>query len=70
MKNETFDEFSLLIRGGNAAFEESSAEEVARILEKLAGSIRQGEDVTEFDGRKLLDYNGNSVGIVKVRGED
>jgi hypothetical protein len=62
-----FNEFSLTIKGGNAAFEGSGAEEVARILEKLAKSIRRDDDVDGFDGQKLVDYNGNSVGKVKVR---
>lgn len=45
----------------NAAFSEYHIE-VARILHNLANNIEQG-----VEPRKLLDLNGNSVGIVQYK---
>ncbi len=49
---------SIEMNTDNAAFEaECRAEEVARILEKLAKKIRNGSE-----GETLRDINGNTVG--------
>jgi hypothetical protein len=48
-------EFSLEIRLGNEAMQ--SVDDVARMLEKIAGLLRRGR----VDG-KIMDLNGNSVG--------
>lgn len=49
----------------NAAFEDGSGREVARILRKLAVKI-QDDDLEALTGGKLMDVNGNSVGTWEV----
>ena len=49
----------------NAAFENDTGDEVARILSKLAARLADGPLDNEFK-IGLLDYNGNRVGEVKV----
>lgn len=48
---------------GNAAFEDSTTEEIALILERLAKKFREDGDL---DGHCLLDTNGNTVGCVTI----
>jgi acyl-CoA reductase-like NAD-dependent aldehyde dehydrogenase len=52
--------YRIEIETGNAAFEESPADEIARILRKLADRLEDGADIAE--SIRLMDYNGNSVG--------
>lgn len=49
----------------NAAFEDRDAE-IGRLLHIVAERQRLGRGI---DGVKLLDYNGNTVGSVKVTGK-
>lgn len=52
------------IRTENAAFEEFDGKlELSRILKSLAGKIEKGEIPDS-----LLDFNGNVVGTVTVKG--
>lgn len=53
--------FTLKIETGNAAFEENSGQEIARILRELASHIDE-RDVLPNEGSALFDYNGNRVG--------
>lgn len=54
------EKMTIVIDGfGNAAFEDNTAEETARILRKLADKIENDEPV-----RTLWDINGNIVGRV------
>jgi hypothetical protein len=63
---------TITIATDNAAFEDNPAPEVARILHKLSGEIRTSSGNTadhfqrDFDGEKLRDYNGNTVGQVEI----
>lgn len=50
----------IAIRTTNAAFDDQPHEEVARILTELAEKLRRGREP-----EKLLDINGNAVGIVE-----
>lgn len=56
--------FNLKIHCGNAAFlnEDGSVngEEIARLLEKAAGDVREG--VAKGNSGALIDINGNKVG--------
>ena len=55
--------WTITIETGNAAFDDSPATEVARILRDLAAVFaRQG-----IPGEKLYDYNGNPVGTVTLQ---
>lgn len=50
----------IIVDTDNDAFgetDETRAAEIARILEDVAGKIRDGHE-----GGKCMDYNGNSVG--------
>ena len=60
---------TLSINCGNAAFGESGEEgfEVARILRALADTVEAEGDLESFSTR-LLDFNGNRVGSVEVKG--
>jgi hypothetical protein len=49
----------------NAAFENSSGDETARILRNLADECEGGDILPEFN-RRLMDINGNNVGAAKV----
>lgn len=54
----------ITIETGNAAFGDSPQEcgtEVARILRDLADKLEE-TDPEDYDGAKLMDYNGNKVG--------
>lgn len=57
------EQILITINTGNAAFEDSPATEIARILHKLAGTIEQW-GWPQFS--TLYDINGNSVGMVKI----
>jgi len=52
-------EIQILIETENAAFDERTEEEVARILRKFATDLEGGRRP-----EKLLDLNGNVVGAV------
>jgi molybdopterin converting factor small subunit len=56
---------TIKIETGNAAFE-YEGEEVGRILHELAARVVQRGSVTR---ETLRDYNGNTVGSVKVTGK-
>jgi hypothetical protein len=49
----------------NAAFEDNSGTEAARILRKLAARI-DGEECTVGDVMPCIDLNGNNVGSAEV----
>lgn len=53
------------IQMDNAAFEDNSGSEAARILRKLADRI-DGESCTHGDVTPLIDLNGNRVGKATV----
>lgn len=55
--------FKLQIKTDNAAFENSAADEIARILERLANDLRDSADTA---AGKLRDANGNTVGSYKL----
>lgn len=60
-------DFVVTIETGNSAFEdESPTREIARILRELADDLDSRQDERWFDGKKLLDVNGNTVGRVTV----
>lgn len=50
----------------NAAFEESSGDEAARILRIVADDCERGHIVPHFV-RRLRDINGNAVGKAQVK---
>lgn len=52
----------ILISTENAAFEDSPASEIARILRELADCFEQGDPP-----ERLRDVNGNTCGTVKVK---
>jgi len=57
----TFDNF------GDAAMADDPDAEVCRILRGLADRLEQGDGiVSNFEGRHLVDVNGNIVGSVEV----
>ena len=56
--------FNVDIRTDNAAFEDDR-DELSRILRELADKLEASTNPTEFDGMKLLDANGNTVGFVQ-----
>lgn len=57
---------TITINTDNAAFEPEPADEVERILRRLANDVRDiFQDVLE-DGFSLRDINGNTVGSVTV----
>ena len=49
--------FTVRIDTDNAAFEDYPTEEVARILDRIAGDLREGEE-----SGVCRDINGNTVG--------
>ncbi len=51
--------FKLSFETGNAAFDETPATEIARILRDIARKVEQGES---FGGR-IRDVNGNTIGL-------
>ena len=53
------------IKTDNAAFTDDPGREVGRILHKLAEQF-EAEHYEPGDLAPLMDYNGNSVGTVKV----
>jgi len=55
----------IVIAMDNAAFEDCSGAEVARILHRLANRI-DGETCTPGDVTPCMDYNGNRVGEARV----
>lgn len=54
---------TITIECDNAAFDETPAVEVARILQRYAAKLREAYQLEEC---KLRDVNGNTVGQVKV----
>jgi hypothetical protein len=56
---------TIKIQMDNAAFENYSGTEAARILRKLAARI-DGEDCTPGDLTPCIDINGNKVGKAEV----
>lgn len=50
----------------NAAFEDSPASEVARILREIADSIESADSVPEYF-RNCRDVNGNTVGTYAAK---
>ena len=56
---------TLTLKMGNAAFDDSPAEEVARILHRFADDIRN-HFLEEGDSYPLFDINGNKVGVVAI----
>lgn len=60
--------FSLTIDCGNAAFDETPASEVARILRELAHRLEQDGVLSSEHGNafRLFDSNGNRVGLATV----
>ena len=63
--------FIVEINTGNSAFQEfdQAGSEVARILKELASSVNGAseEDLKLYQGEKLRDSNGNTVGKVLIR---
>ena len=58
--------FKLEIITDNAAFEESPAYELGRILREVAADLELGRS---FDPRRTLrDINGNAVGVATFKG--
>jgi len=58
---------SIEITCDNAAFETRPGEELARILQKLAESVKGWDPLTPFDiEQNLRDANGNMVGDLVV----
>jgi hypothetical protein len=57
----------IFIEMDNEAFAESETQEVARILRKFSDIITDnGYRIECYDGDKLHDINGNTVGQIKV----
>ena len=54
----------ITINTANAAFEEGSGTECARILNEIACDI-DGHDIPKGTDRKLFDINGNKVGYYR-----
>jgi len=57
--------FTLKIDTGNAAFQDTPAYEVARILRELADRMQE----RGFENYPLRDANGNTVGTATLSGE-
>jgi hypothetical protein len=55
---------------GNAAFEDSPATEIARILREAAKRIENGDFGSDGDGFRLNDINGNKCGRVTIERVD
>lgn len=55
--------FQIQFKTDNAAFEDSPASEVARILREVADKI---EDGASFEGR-VRDCNGNTIGSFELK---
>ncbi len=58
------ERITIVIETGNAAFDDSPASEIARILRELAEKFEQ------YGGRqfeKLYDVNGNRCGSIDIR---
>ena len=53
--------FTIKIKTDNAAFTESKALEIARILRELAEKIERSDSLDHV----IMDYNGNNVGESK-----
>lgn len=53
---------TITIRADNAAFCPRPHDEIARILRECAKSIEDGQNQ-----RRLLDSNGNAVGLMTIR---
>ena len=62
MDNRKSELFTLQIETGNAAFDESPASELARILRKAADRIEAGQS----EGY-LFDHNGNRCGTYSIK---
>lgn len=52
---------------GNDSMQENRTAEVSRILRELADRLDRGDGiVSNFDGLRLMDSNGNQVGEIEV----
>ena len=51
----------------NAAFQPNARMEITAILREVIAWVDRGEN---FNGRKVLDSNGNSIGTVEWIGDD
>lgn len=60
--------FTVTIETGNAAFDETPASEIARILKQLAWELECEGVPARGDSWTLHDVNGNRVGAAKVGG--
>lgn len=61
--------FTLFFDMGNAAFEDSPAEEVARILRAIADKVAGENDVPGFF-QTIRDANGNDIGRYAAKTAD
>ena len=59
-------DITITINTDNDAFVGQEDHETARILRKLADSIEQSHGPNNCEGMKLMDYNGNSVGVIEI----
>jgi hypothetical protein len=59
-------QITITINTDNAAFEENTETEVARILMEYARRLNDGLQNLQIVDQKLRDYNGNTVGRVSV----
>lgn len=57
---------TITINTDNAAFEDESGSEVARILRELCNEIEGRDILGNDDGTNLRDINGNRVGVMEV----
>ena len=54
--------FTLKIKTSNAAFQDCSGVEIARILRELADTVQEREHIAG----NVMDYNGNTVGAYQL----
>jgi hypothetical protein len=54
----------------NGAMQDHRTSEVCRILRELADCVERNGVVNAFDGTRLRDYNGNSVGYCECDWEE
>lgn len=54
--------FTLKIKTDNAAFQDCSGVEVARLLRELADTVQEYERIAG----NIMDYNGNTVGAYQL----
>ena len=56
------ERITITFETGNAAFDRSPTEEIARILYRIAGDLRDNGDTSEI----IRDANGDTVGTVRI----